>query len=113
MAISYHNNNSPIPALKDTAVICHNSYFQFDFGSTDADGDVLTYSFCNAEAGGTRQNRQPNPPAPPPYSPIAYTPGYSGSSPLGSNVTINSKTGLISGIAPNAIGQYVICGVYK
>jgi hypothetical protein len=106
--VSYRNNSSPVPALKDTAVICHNSYFQIDFGSTDPDGDVLTYFFCNAEAGGTITNRQPDPPAPPPYRPISYTPGYSGSSPLGSSVKIDNATGLISGIAPGKLGQYVI-----
>ncbi|TKK68497.1 T9SS type B sorting domain-containing protein [Ilyomonas limi] len=106
--VEYRNNSSPIPALKDTAVICHNSYFQIDFGSTDPDGDELTYTFCAAEGGATIQNRQPNPPAPPPYQSIDYAPGYSGSSPLGSGVTIDSKTGLISGIAPGTTGQYVI-----
>ena len=105
--VVYHNS-SPIPALKDTAVICHNSYFQIDFGSTDPDGDELTYNFCAAEGGATIQNRQPNPPAPPPYQSISYAPGYSGGSPLGSGVTIDSKTGLISGIAPGTTGQYVI-----
>jgi hypothetical protein len=49
----------------------------------------------------------PDPAAPPPYSSIPYSAGFSGSSPLGSGVTINSRTGLISGIAP-APGEYVI-----
>ncbi len=106
--ITYRNNSSPVPALKDTAVICHNSYFQIDFGSKDPDGDLLSYSFCDAEAGGSRQDRQPNPPTAPPYTRIDYTAGYNGSSPLGSRVTIDSKTGLISGIAPAATGQYVV-----
>ena len=106
--VIYRNNSSPVPALKDTAVICHNSYFQIDFGSIDPDGDKLTYEFCAAEGGGTITNRQPNPPGTPPYQSINYTPGYSGGSPLGSGVSIDNKTGLISGIAPNTTGQYVI-----
>jgi len=106
--ITYRNNSSPIPAFKDTVVICHNSYFQIDFGSFDPDGDALTYEFCAAEGGGTITNRQPNPPGTPPYQSIDYPSGYSGNSPLGSSVKIDSKTGLISGIAPNTTGQYVI-----
>src|SRR4051794_1627547 len=70
--VVYRNNSSPIPALKDTAVICHDSYFQIDFGSIGPDGDELTYSFCNAESGGTILNRQPNPPSSPPYTSIEY-----------------------------------------
>ena len=106
--IIYRNNSSPVPALKDTVVICHNSYFQIDFGCIDPDGDELTYEFCAAESGGTITNRQPNPPDQPPYHSINYTSGYTGTSPLGSRVTIDNKTGLISGTAPITTGQYVI-----
>src|SRR3954454_7126380 len=74
--VTYRKNSSPIPALKDTVVICHNSYFQIDFGSFDPDGDNLTYEFCAAEGGGTITNRQPNPPDQPPYHSINYTSGY-------------------------------------
>ena len=40
--VVYRNNSSPTLVFRDTAVICHNSFFSIDFGATDADGDVLS-----------------------------------------------------------------------
>jgi gliding motility-associated-like protein len=89
----------------DTVIICAGYPFQYNFGATDPDGDILTYEFCNAYAntGGTI----PNPPAPPPYSSISYNAAYSGASPMGNGVTINANTGMITGTAPPA-GIYVV-----
>lgn len=109
--VDYSNNSSPVFAQKDTAVICYNSPFTFDFSATDADGDKIVYSFCDGLTGGDSSpaGAQPNPPANPPYAFIPYAgPNYSGSSPLGSQVTIDPNTGLISGIAPSITGDYVI-----
>jgi len=103
----YRNNSSPVLTTRDTAVICHNSYFRIDLGTKDPDGDHLTYTFCGAKATGST-NRQPNPPSAPPYSDVPYTPGYSATVPLGSGVTIDAATGVISGIAPADTGQYII-----
>ena len=44
----------------------------------------------------------------PPYGTVSYSFPYNGSIPLGSAVTINSRTGLISGVAPATGGEYVI-----
>ncbi|MCX6209848.1 MAG: gliding motility-associated C-terminal domain-containing protein [Bacteroidetes bacterium] len=104
----YANDNSPTFATKDTVIICHNSPFTFDFSATDIDGDSLRYSFCDGLTGGNKDNPKPTTPSQPPYSAIDYNLGFSGTSPLGSAVTINSKTGIISGIAPDATGEYVI-----
>lgn len=101
-------NSSPLFAQKDTAVICYNSYFMLDFSATDADGDSLTYTFCTALSGGSRDERQPNPPASLPYQNLIYSSGYSGSQPLGNDVSINPVTGIISGTAPSTTGPYVI-----
>ena len=108
--IDYSNNNSPVFAQKDTAIICFNSPFIFDFSATDADGDQITYSFCNGLIGGnnTASGQQPNPPTGPPYTSVPYSTSFPGISPLGSNVTIDPVTGTISGIAPGITGQYVI-----
>ncbi len=106
--VDYHTNSSPNVAITDTVVICHNSPFQLPFSTTDPDGDQLTYSFCSADGGGTLGIRQPNPPSSPPYVSVGYAFPYSGSSPLGSNVSIDTKTGLIKGIAPGATGMYNI-----
>ena len=93
----------------DLVTVCANNIFTYDFGAEDADGDELRYSFCDAYrtvgSGGFGGRNQPAPP--PPYESVPYGQGFNGSSPLGSNVTINSQTGLVSGIAP-AAGKYVV-----
>jgi gliding motility-associated-like protein len=106
--IAYRKNSSPMFAEKDTAVICHNSYFSIDFGAVDEDGDQLTYAFCSSLVGASMQNRQPNPPSNPPYAEVPYASGYSAASPMGGSVTVDPATGLISGIAPAQTGSYVI-----
>lgn len=109
--VNYSNNKSPVFAQKDTALVCFNAPFTFDFSATDADGDQLTYAFCDGLTGGfnTAAGALPNPPAPPPYGTVPYqSPTYTGSSPLGSRVTIDPQTGIISGIAPSATGDYIV-----
>lgn len=107
-SVVYRTNSCPVFAQKDTAVICHNSYFSIDFSATDVDNDSLVYAFCPAKTGGSINDRHPNPPASPPYGDLPFASGYSYSSPLGSAVTINAKTGLISGTAPATTGAYII-----
>ena len=112
---SYRNNSCPVFAQKDTAIVCHNSSFTFNFSATDVDGDSLSYSFTDGLFGGdaSMTGARPNPPTspPPPYFPnaiVSYNAGYSGSSPLGPGVTINPVTGIISGVAPATVGTYVV-----
>lgn len=105
---SYAKNSSPVFAQKDTAIVCFNAPFTFDFGATDADGDSLSYAFCSGLTGGGQGAPQPNPPSNPPYAGVPYQPPYSGGMPLSSSVTINSTTGLISGLAPGIAGQYIV-----
>lgn len=115
-SINYANNSSPVFAQKDTVIVCFNSPFILDFSATDADGDSLTYIFCTGLTGGFNnrsnpsdpQASRPNPPSNPPYTPINYSSGYNGSSPMGSTVNIDPITGIISGIAPGTTGDYVI-----
>ncbi len=100
--VDYHINSSPFFQFKDTAIVCYSSKFTYQFSATDADaGDVLTYSFGNG-LNGTQILTAP------PYSALSYTSGFSGFAPLGPLVTIDSLTGLISGIAPSTTGEYVI-----
>lgn len=112
---SYRNNSSPVFAQKDTAIVCHNTPFTFNFSATDPDGDSLRYSFIEGLLGGnsSQVGAQPTSPTlpPPPYYPdavIPYNSGYSGTSPMGPGVTINPLTGIISGTAPGSVGTYVI-----
>ena len=103
-------NSSPSFLINDTAVVCRNSFFQYSFQATDRDGDSLSYSFCDAFLGGDAgANSTPNPAANPPYFSVPYNSPFSGSQPMGSGVTINPTTGIISGIAPDLSGQFVVC----
>jgi gliding motility-associated-like protein len=108
-------NSSPEFLINDTATICRLSYFQLLFSATDPNSDSLSFSFCDALHGGGQatspangpNTASPNPAAAPPYSSVPYSGGFSGGSPLGPNVTIDPRTGMISGIAPES-GEYVV-----
>ncbi len=112
------HNSSPVISGNDAVAICAGSGFSFDFSATDPDGDSLIYSLCNAYNGGGQGNQTngcTNCPAPsaataPPYSSLPYSASYSGSSPLGFKANIDPHTGIISGIAPDVSGQYVVTG---
>jgi gliding motility-associated-like protein len=98
-------NNSPKFNVKDTALVCAGKNFSLDFGATDVDGDVLIYSFCDAYTAGSGTNNSP-PPGFLSLIPVPYVSPFSGTDPL-AGPSINSNTGVISGIAPG-IGQYVV-----
>lgn len=100
------NNSAKFLGI-DTVIVCANNYFCYNFGALDADGDVLRYSFCNAYIGGSQNNSVPNPPAAPPYGSVPYQSPYNGNQPLGAGVSIDSKTGMMCGVAP-APGIYVV-----
>ncbi len=91
----------------DLVAICANNNFSYSFAASDPDGDELRYSFCEAYQGGNFRNGSAVPPDPPPYSSVPYNSSFSGSSPLGPNVKINTSTGLITGTAPDE-GVYVV-----
>lgn len=105
-----NKNSSPDFAVNDTAVVCGGSFFSFSLAATDEDGDELRYSLCSAFDGGSTGNPTPNPSQSPPFNTVAYASPYSGSQPMGSRVTINPRTGLLSGIAPpiTSNGEYVV-----
>jgi gliding motility-associated-like protein len=108
--VDANKNSSPNFGISDTAVVCAGSFFSFPLGATDADGDVLTYSLCTAFSGGSTSEPTPNPSAPQPFGTVTYESPYSGSLPMGSQVLINSSTGLLSGVAPPIAftGEYVV-----
>lgn len=100
-------NSSASFSTKDTVIVCEDNFFAYDFGAKDSDGDSLAYNFCSAYSGGSPGNPQPEVAAPPPYASVPYSFGFGASSPMGANVKLNSKTGLVSGIAPPS-GIYVV-----
>ncbi len=107
VALSGGTNSSPQFNVKDTALICSQKRFTLDFGAIDPDSDSLTYSFCEAfsSPGGGGTNSQP--PNILSQIPLPYQFPFSGSEPLGGQVTIDPATGVISGIAPTP-GNYVV-----
>ncbi len=101
-------NNSAKFIGSDLVVVCANNRFSYSFAASDADGDVLRYSFCNAYISGNASfNNNSVPPPDPPYFSVPYGPAFSGSAPLGNQVSIDPKTGLITGTAPPT-GVYVV-----
>lgn len=102
-----HINSSPQFVFNDTAIVCGNNFFSMSFSAIDPDGDSLVYTFCNAFDGANSANPAPGTASTPPYSSVPYQFPFSGTRPLGSGVTIDPVTGIISGIAP-APGEYVV-----
>ena len=96
-------NNFPPP------VLCGQEYFEFDHSATDLDGDSLVYSLCSPFIGGTTNDPAPNPPSNPPYSQVAWGPGFGSQTPLNANpgLTVDPVTGLLTG-TPTQLGQFVV-----
>lgn len=88
-------------------VICAGKPFQLFYEATDADKDSLVYMFGAAYDGGNFRDDKNANPSPPPYSSVNYINGFNESGPLGAGAMIDTKTGIISGIAPQ-IGKYVL-----
>ncbi len=112
-------NSSPVFTISDTTIVCKNTGFTFNYSASDPDGDSLAYKFAPAYDGTpgnytVSTNPDPDPSLIPTLQPVLvnYIAPYSGLSPLGSGVTIDVHTGLISGIAPPA-GKYVVCVIVE
>lgn len=104
-----YKNSSPRFLPNDATAICRSSNFTLSFAATEPDGtDNLVYTFCSGFRGASTNDPNPQSSTSPPYSGLSYQSPFGGNAPLGGQVTIDSKTGLISGIAPATIGQYVI-----
>ena len=111
--IDANKNSSPVFAINDTVLVCSESYFSFSFRAVDPNGDSLVYSLCNAYPGGNPSESSPNPASNPPYGSVPYVPPYSGSQQMGTGVTIDPISGIISGIAPallasDVTGEFVV-----
>ena len=113
-------NNSPVFNNFPPIIICNKFPIDFDHGATDADGDLLVYSFCSPFAGGGNilqapglfscEGAVPTPPCNPPFNNVPFTvPTYSPGNPMGGDpqISINPVTVFISG-SPDKLGQYVV-----
>jgi len=101
-------NQSAVFTNYPPQIVCINNPLVYDHSATDADGDSLSYEFCEAYAGGAPSNPKPFPP-PPPYSVVDYNSPYSEANPMAGfpQVQIDAATGLISG-TPNVVGRFVV-----
>ncbi|MDP4282837.1 MAG: PKD domain-containing protein [Bacteroidota bacterium] len=104
-------NSSPQFIPNDTAIVCADNYFKFNFTAVDPDNDSLVYSFAPAYDGGSSGNPSPIT-AILPFASVPYANPFSASQPLGAGVTIDPKSGIVSGIAPSS-GIYVLTAVAK
>jgi gliding motility-associated-like protein len=107
-------NSSPSFNAFPPVLICVDKPLSFDHSAADIDGDSLVYEFCTpfhggGQAGAGFTNPAPDPPAPPPYQVIQFSPGFSALNPMVANpaMSIDSNTGLLTGV-PTIQGQYVV-----
>lgn len=102
-----YKNSSPAFLGNDATVICVNSSFSLDYSAIEREGDSVAYAFCSGLSV-SDADPAPVPAARPPYNELSYSFPYSGTAPLGNKVSIDPKTGIITGVAPGVNGQYVI-----
>lgn len=106
------DNSSPRFDLEKGVIVCANRPFRYEYNAVDPDGDSLAYAFAPAYSGATRDNPMPEQADAPPYYEVNYNNNFSSSEPMGDRVTIDPKTGLISGIAPQS-GLYIVTVVAR
>lgn len=105
-------NNSAVFKNYPPQIVCINNPLVYDHSASDADGDSLSYEFCEAFTGGQPGDPKPNP------TPVidktisakfGYAPGFSFSRPMLGNplIQINPTTGIISG-TPTIQGRFVV-----
>lgn len=109
----FDTNNSAVFNKEKVVIVCANSPFIYDYAASDDDAqDSLVYSFSTAYDGATQQNPKPTLTSSPPFSSVSYRQIFTAAQPLGPDVTINPKTGVISGKAPQS-GLYIVTVTVK
>lgn len=91
-------------------IICVNNPFVYDHSAIDADGDSLSYEFCQALDGGSQNDPKPvlvgNLPF---FDPVNYRSPFTPLVPMGGNpqLKIDPISGMITGM-PNIQGRFVV-----
>ncbi|HRO39134.1 MAG TPA: gliding motility-associated C-terminal domain-containing protein [Flavobacteriales bacterium] len=102
-------NSSPRFNSLPPVALCLGEPVVFDHSATDPDGDQLVYALATPYTGGSMLEPYPAMSTPPPYTPVAWSAGYSGSYQINSQppMAIDPSTGVLT-VQPAAIGNYVI-----
>ena len=106
-----YKNSSPKFTTNDAVAVCAQSNFTVDYSVAEPDGaafDSVSYSFCGGYIGASQGDPTPRQSSTPPFTTLSYKDPFAGSAPFGPRATIDPKTGIVTGIAPAEIGQYVI-----
>ncbi len=86
-------NNSPTFTAQPSPYVCAGQQVDYSYGVTELDGDSLHFYI---DAGSSAQN-----------TPLSYGSGFSATAPI-PGITIDSKTGHLSFLAPVTIGNYIV-----
>ena len=107
-------NNSPRINTVAPTLLCLGEDVNLSLAATELDGDSLFYELCEVYSGGGQGGAGcnsviPNPPCPPPFTPILFDPPFTATNPMPASpaLSINPQTGLLSGV-PNQVGQYLV-----
>lgn len=102
-------NSTPAFTTVPPIVLCLGDQLNIDASATDSNGDSLYYEFCDIFTGGSSGNPSPSTATPPPYTTIQFVAPATSSQPIPGTpaLSINSQTGIITGVATTA-GQYVV-----
>jgi gliding motility-associated-like protein len=106
-------NNSAVFKNYPPQIICINNPLIYDHSAVDADGDSLSYEFCDAfDIPSSISDPNPSPSmllGPDFFQAVPYTFGFTSALPIPGNpaLTIDAKTGIITG-TPNIQGRYVV-----
>ncbi len=100
-------NNSAIFKNYPPQIICANVPLVYDHSAIDADGDSLSYEFCQAYRGGGPNDAKPWPDAV--FLPVAYSPPFTATNPMGGSpkIQIDPVSGLITGM-PTTQNRFVV-----
>ncbi|MEZ5022394.1 MAG: PKD domain-containing protein [Chitinophagales bacterium] len=106
-------NTNSSPEYKELApiILCSGQNIRVDQSAIDLDGDQLVYSLCTPNVGGSLQQVFGNPlNEVPPFDLINWIPPYGTDNVIGGEIPLNidPTTGLLTGSAPNMIGQFVV-----
>ncbi len=101
-------DSGPRHEKEEAVLLCSKGNVNYNFQETDPDGDELRYAFAPGYVGGNAIRLAPVPTSPPPFQNFSYKNGFTGYTPLGEGVTIDSLTGKIYGRTDLTPGVYDI-----